>query len=51
MKSALIRTLALGVLLSGSGLAQQAPSEVKRINGRPDLSGIWSYSIDLRPAR
>ena len=50
MKSALIRTLALGVLLSGSSLAQQAPSEVKRINGRPDLSGIWSYSIDL-PAR
>ena len=42
--------IALGVLLSGSGLAQQKPAEVKRLNGRPDLSGLWTYSIDL-PAR
>lgn len=50
MKSTWIPAFALGMLLSTGGQAQQGPSEVKRINGKPDLSGLWSYSIDL-PAR
>lgn len=38
----LVAVAALGTF----GLAQQG-SAVKRINGHPDLSGIWTYSIDL----
>jgi hypothetical protein len=50
MNRALTCTLAAAMLLGASAAAQQKPSEVKRINGRPDLSGLWTYSIDL-PAR
>lgn len=49
MMRLLISTLALLILIATSVLAQQA-AEVKRLNGHPDLSGLWTYSIDL-PAR
>ena len=49
MKRAVVCILT-GTLLGGIALAQQKPAEVKRLNGRPDLSGLWTYSIDL-PAR
>jgi hypothetical protein len=45
MKRILVSLVTIGVLGAVS-LAQQGTA-IKRINGRPDLSGIWTYSIDL----
>jgi len=50
MQRSSIYALALGVMIGSSALAQQGTSDVKRLNGHPDLSGLWTYSIDL-PAR
>ena len=51
MKRSSIYAIALvGVLIGATALAQQGASDVKRLNGKPDLSGLWTYSIDL-PAR
>lgn len=45
-----IYAIGLSLLIGSSALGQQGTSDVKRLNGRPDLSGTWTYSIDL-PAR
>jgi hypothetical protein len=50
MKSVFFRTIAMAVLIPLVGVAQQSSRQQKRDNaGHPDLSGVWTYAIDLAP--
>jgi len=47
MKLRLISGVSAGLLLAGL-IAAQEPAKVKRTaDGHPDLSGLWSYAVDL----
>ena len=49
-------SIAAGILVAGLAAAQQKPapgadSTIRRAaDGHPDLSGNWTYAIDLAPA-
>ena len=52
MRNGLICVFAATIMLSVSAAAQQshvapAAKQAHTIDGHPDLSGIWAYSIDL----
>jgi hypothetical protein len=47
MKLRLLSSISAGLLLVGL-VAGQQPAKVKRMaDGHPDLSGLWSYAVDL----
>ena len=50
MMSVFFRTLAVAALIPLVGVAQQGGGQQKRdAAGHPDLSGVWTYAIDLAP--
>ncbi len=48
-----MKTLTLGLMIAGLALAQHKDaSKVRRTaDGHPDLSGTWTYAIDVAPAK
>jgi hypothetical protein len=50
MTSIRFHVLAVAVMVVGVGAAQFGIAQEKRASGaRPDLSGVWTYAIDLAP--
>lgn len=51
MMSVFFRTLAVAALIPLVAVAQQGggAQEKRDASGRPDLSGVWTYAIDLAP--
>jgi hypothetical protein len=50
MTNRIMYVLAAGILSAGLAAAQQKTAVRRVLDGHPDLSGVWSYGIDLAPA-